>query len=158
MPGSHLYNSGWLTKPPVVTLSSSRSHYQAMLLANEFVSNHSVCKCLTQLWVEHVTVLSTGAEIKHLSVGFISENSSSFHIFCGWFGNLFPRLLKGVLIGTVLKQLSDENRLDFIFIIYSSFKAAKAAVVNHPSSHYESKPHMLPPTSELISGPFKIWS
>lgn len=69
MPGSHQYDSGWLTEPPVVTRSSSRSHYQVVLLANEFVSNHVICKCLTQLRVKHATVLPTGTEVKHISVG-----------------------------------------------------------------------------------------
>lgn len=116
MPGSHQCDSGWLTKPPVVTRSSSRFYYQVVLLANEFVSNHVICKCLTQLWVKHATVLLTEKEIQRLSVGFFSllfiyfsKNNFVIHIFCGWFGSLFQRHLIGILIGTVLKQLSEKT-------------------------------------------------
>lgn len=118
MPGSHQYDSGWLAEPPVVTRSSSRSHYWAVLLANEFVSNHVISKCLTQLWVKHAAVLSARTKIKGLSVGFLFLWNSASHIFCAWFGSLFQKNLIGILIGTVLKQLSDENHLDFKFIFY----------------------------------------
>lgn len=133
MPGSHQYDAGWLTEPPVVTRSSSRSHYQVVLLANEFVSNHVICKCLTQLWVKHATVLPTGTEIKRLSG--ISFFISAIHTLCGWFGSLFQMHVTGILIGTVLKHLSDENHLGlFSLFIYSPFKAAKATVVNYKFS------------------------
>lgn len=156
MPGSRRYDSGWLTEPPVVTRSSSRSHYQVVLLANEFVSNHVICKCLTQLWVKHAAALPTGTKIKRLSVGFFSQKTTlQIHIFCGWFGSLFQTHLIGILIGTVLKQLSDENHLDFIFIIYSfsiqSSQSHGCKLQIFSSSHLKlSFTYYLPPSGWLL--------
>ena len=151
MPGSHQYGSGWLPKPPVVTHSSSRSHYWVLLLANEFVSNHVICKCRTQLCVE--PVLPTGAEIKRLSVGILLnwKQLCNPYFFRGWFGSLFQKHLIGILIGTVLKQLSDENHFDFYFHHLFILFFFKATVVNSRFSQLPaSVTFRLPPRGWLL--------
>lgn len=53
---------------------------------------------------------------KHLSLSVGKKTLQSIFFVVDL--SIYFRHLIGILIGTVLKQLSDENHLDFIFIIY----------------------------------------
>lgn len=65
---------------------------------------------------KHAAVLPTGTKRK-TSVSLCGKKTLQSIFFVVDLSIYFRHLI-GILIGTVLKQLSDENHLDFIFIIY----------------------------------------
>lgn len=106
--------------PRWLPAQASRSHYQVVWVANEFVSNHVICVSHNVWWntPQFPPPLVPKQEPNQALISTWDFFPSAIHIFCGWFGSLFQGNQIGILIGTVWKQLSDENHLDFIFIIY----------------------------------------
>lgn len=141
MPGSHHYDSGCLTEPPAVTRSSSRTHYKWC--------NSLMILSLIMLFVSasHNFGCNRLQFSQQEQIFFFTENNFAIHIFCGWFGSLFPSCLIGIVIETLLKQLSDENHLDFITHLWTSV-----------FFFFFPPRHILPPTLGMITGPFNITS